>query len=112
MLINKHLKLTTLILFLCLPAVADATNLRGKIEGNNQHYTAPYPLPGAKVVLHLKKTGKWHATGKYITGADGMYYFKNIPAGQYSIQVNGRQNYPVTVSGKPEQDLAPIVMTY
>ncbi|VAW66380.1 hypothetical protein MNBD_GAMMA11-2452 [hydrothermal vent metagenome] len=112
MTINKHIKLATLIFFLCLPVVINATNLRGKIEGNNQHYTTPYPLAGAKVVLYFKKAEKWEATEKYTTGPDGMYYFKNIPAGQYSIQVNGRQNYPVSVSGKPEQDLAPIVIAY
>ncbi len=110
--INKYLKLAVLMLFLCLPVALTAANLRGKIEGSNQHYTTTYPLPGAKVVLYSKKSGKWKPTRKYITGSDGMYYFKNVPAGQYSIQVNGRQNYPVSVSGKPEQDLPPIVITY
>lgn len=100
------------MLLLCLPVALTAANLRGKIEGSNQHYTATYPLTGAKVVLYSKKSGKWKPTRKYITGSDGMYYFKNVPTGQYSIQVNGRQNYPISVSDKPEQDLPPIVITY
>lgn len=100
------------ILFFIVPVISDATNIRGRIEGANQYSRAPYPLGGVAVDLYMQSPRGWQPAGRYITGSDGMYYFQNIFSGNYSIQINGRQNYPLTVFNQPYQDLPPIFINY
>ncbi|MCK5516460.1 MAG: hypothetical protein KAI39_06260 [Desulfobulbaceae bacterium] len=112
MALQKHIKLIIIVLFLAIPIIGNATNLRGRIDGFNQNYNSSYPLVGVAVELYFQGLTGWQSVGRYITGADGMYYFRNIIPGYYSIQINGRQNYPVTVLKAPHQDLPPIMITY
>ena len=100
------------ILFSIVPVISDATNIRGRIDGANQYYRAAYPLGGVAVDLYMQSPQGWRPAGRYITGSDGMYYFQNIFPGNYSIQINGRQNYPLTVFNQPYQDLPPIFLNY
>jgi len=112
MMLQKHIKLIFVVLFILAPIIVSATNLRGRIEGFNQYYKSTYPLAGVTVDLYFQGPGGWQQIGRYITGSDGMYYFQNLYQGYYSLQINGRQNYPITVLNVPYQDLPPIMITY
>ncbi|MFH0994690.1 MAG: hypothetical protein V1844_04230 [Pseudomonadota bacterium] len=112
MLIRKCITLVIVIFFVIIPCISDAGNLRGRVDGRNQYSDAPYPIGGAAVVLFIKGPGDWQPVAKCITGLDGMYFFQNILPGPYALQINGRQNYPITVLNQPDQDLPPIVIQY
>jgi len=92
--------------------ILNATDIKGRIQGTNSISTKPYPLKGIDVKLYIEKSGKWIKKGKFITNLDGMYYFKNLISGKYSIQVNGKVNYPIEVLNRDSQELAPIIINY
>lgn len=108
---KNYVKLFTVVILL-VPVVLNATNLRGQITGKHQYTTTPYPIGGAVVVLYKQVSDGWKQAGKYVTSSDGMYFFQNVSAGNYSIQVNGRKNYPIAVSNQTYQDLPPIIIKY
>lgn len=114
MVLQKYIKLIIVVLFLTAPLILNAIDLRGRIDGYNRYYQAPYPLARVTVDLYVQDQYGWRQIGRYITGPDGMYYFQNVLYGyNYSIQVNGRQNYPITVFSSPlKQDLPPIILMY
>jgi len=90
-----------------------AAKIRGRVDGGNQYSGAPYPIGNVVVVLYYQSgPNTWQSIARYTTGFDGMYYFNNIDPGAYVIQLNGRQNYPITVSNQPYQDLPPILIRY
>ena len=68
-----------------LTGALQAATVRGKIERN-----AGYPVSYMKVTL---KGQKGESSPVY-TGSDGMYYFKNVPAGEYTLQVWNRKARP------------------
>ncbi len=113
MLRRKCIALVIVIFFVIIPCISDAANfLRGRVNGLNQYSGAPYPIGGAAVDLFIQVPGGWQLVARYITGLDGMYFFQNIFPGYYVLQINGRQNYPITVFNQPYQDLPPIVIQY
>lgn len=112
MLTRKYIMLVIVICFVIIPLISDAANLRGRVEGRNQYSGAPYPIGGAAVALFNQGPGGWRLVAKYITGLDGMYFFQNILPGYYVLQINDRQNYPITVFNQPYQDVSPIVIQY
>lgn len=110
---KRYFRYLAIVVLVTASAIASATDLRGRIEGFNQYSRFPYPIGGAMVDLYVQtRPGIWQPAGRYITGPDGMYYFRNIYPGYYSLQVNGRQNYPVDVYNQRFQDLPPIILNY
>ena len=83
---------------------AGATDLRGRVEGQNAYSASPFALNGARVEL-VDRNGR--TVGTYSTGPDGMYYFRNVAPGAYTLRVNKR-SYPVTVEANVAQDIRPI----
>jgi len=75
------------LLLLCLPGAIEAATVRGKIERN-----AGYPVPYMKVTL---KGPKGESNPVY-TGSDGMYYFKNIAAGEYTLEIWNQKKAPTS----------------
>ena len=88
-----------------ISASAAATDLRGRIESRNQFTSIATPRSGAAVEL-LDASGR-RVLGRYSTGPDGMYYFRNIAPGSYKLRVAGSV-YPLSVESRPAQDIAPI----
>lgn len=91
--------------------ISYAGNLRGRIHALNQ-YSTPYPVANITVDLYAQSPTGWVFLSRYITEPDGMYYFQNVFPGYYSLQINGRQNYPIMVANQFWQDLPPIFMQY
>ena len=112
MLLQKQIKVT-IILFFIISVILNATNIRGRIDGYNQYYRSYYPLSRVTVDLYFFNQNRWQQVSRYITGNDGMYYFQNLyPGNNYSIQINGRENYPISVYNMPNQDLPLITLSY
>lgn len=112
MLKNIYNILLIAVLIIIIPSVSDATNLRGRIDGRNQYSGVPYPVGHASVNLYFQVPGGWRMIAGTRTGFNGMYFFKNIAPGYYVLQVNGRQNYPISVYNQPYQDIPPILLQY
>lgn len=108
----SRLRTFIIIIFILVPILSNATNLRGQIKGTNQYSRTPYPLGGVTIDLYFQTQQGWQHMGRYITGMDGMFYFTPMYNGNYAIQVNGRQNYPVFINGQAYQDLPPIILSY
>ena len=70
-----------------LPGAMQAATLRGRIERN-----AGYPVSYMKVTLK----GQTGESSPVYTGSDGMYYFKNIPAGDYTLEVWNKKGRPTS----------------
>jgi len=111
---RKIIIMTNIIFFLLIPSIVSAggVDVRGRINGMNPYSHAPYPLGGITVDLYFMSNYGWQYISKYITGPDGMYYFKNISPGYYTIQINGRQNYSIRILDRRYQDLPPIIIRY
>ena len=66
-----------------LPSVAQAATARGSIQRN-----AGYPAGNMKVSLRGVRTEPVY------TDNDGKYYFKNIPAGEYILEIWNQKARP------------------
>jgi len=96
----KNLKTTFLIAVIFLLAAhfsaraQTTTNVRGKITISNGQ-----PAVSARIDLYYYNQGdaKWLVFASTYTDSYGFYYFKNVPVGYYSIQVNQSKNFPVQV---------------
>lgn len=108
----RYIKTFIFIILTLVPLVSNSTNLRGQVKGANQYSSVPYPLGRVTVDLYYQTQQGWQYVGRYITGSDGMYYFTPMYNGNYSIQINGRQNYPVFIANQAYMDLPPIVINY
>jgi len=76
----------------------DAT-VRGKLVRQGQ--AGAYPVSGIQVILRLPVgTGGTKTSAPSVTGTDGMYYFSNIPVGDYIVEVETKPpiNQPIHVS--------------
>ena len=112
MLLRRYIALLVLTFLVAMPLVSDAANLRGRLDGQNRYSAAPYPIAGAVAELFVREPRGWRLLGRYITGSDGMYFFPEVMPGMYVLQINGRQNYPISVGTRPYQDLPPILISY
>ena len=90
----------------------NATDIKGRINGINSISKKPYPLKGIDIEIYVKDNQNWIKKDTFITNSDGMYYFKNLESGKYTIQVNGKANYPILVLDQESQELPPIVIDY
>ena len=97
--------LCSAMLLSAMPLAAEATDLRGRVEGLNTYSPTPFPVRGAQV--ELIDARDQHVVAASTAGADGMYYFSNISPGNYLIRVNGRY-FPLSVQATARQDVAPV----
>lgn len=91
-----------LLSVLAIPVLA--ANVRGKLQDREQS-----PKAYVAITLYNSRTGRSAAV---YTGADGMYYLRNVPAGEYYLEVWLYANrppltYKVTIND-PDTDIAPI----
>ena len=89
---------------------AVAANLRGKIFAKYSHSVQRYPIGGIKIELHRFSVSKEKLVATAISAQDGMFYFRDVPAGTYTITLPDAQTFVFKVKSKPQQDLAPIVL--
>jgi hypothetical protein len=85
------------------------TDVRGRVEGTNHFTSSPFPVSQASVQLR-DRNGQ--VVGNYQTGGDGFYYFRGIRPGSYSLRVNDRTNYAVTIGANRFQDLPPVRLQF
>ena len=104
----------TVVIFTILVSsiILNATDIKGRISGSNNITKEPYALKDIDIRLYQERSGEWIKVGKFITNSNGMYYFKNLESGRYTIQVNGKANYPIEVLNQDSQELAPIIINY
>jgi hypothetical protein len=97
--------------FLCLVAFqANATDLRGRIDGVHSYAPRPFPVYGARVdlVVYTPQGPVYLQTA--FTGVDGMYYMAGVAPGSYTLQVNGILQFGLSVYAQPFQDIPPILL--
>jgi hypothetical protein len=103
-----------IIIFCCfifIPVTAaNATDLRGRVDGIGAYASAPFPL--AKAKIELKQQVDMTIVASYHTGRDGMYYFRNIRPGQYILIVNGQLTVPIQVRETSLQDIGSLLFRY
>ena len=85
-----------------------ATDLRGRVDSRNPYNGYQFPRQGAAVQLFVFNGMQYVTIRQVYTGPDGMYYFPQIPPGQYVLWANGL-TFPLTVFAVPNQDI-PIVL--
>ena len=101
---NVFVVVVTILVITFISKMADATNIRGYIETNTKTGIT-YPYAGAKVDLYALRNGVWIVLASTYTDNKGIYYMYNITPGTYSLQVNGKFNYNITVDPAEFQDL-------
>ena len=84
-----------------LSNVALSVNVRGRVDIRGQYGVSP--MAGAEVRL-CSNSGCENS----ITSYDGIY-FVTVPAGQYSIFINGRQRATIAIPNTQEFDIAPVL---
>lgn len=104
--------LTPLVIAMLLSTAMHATDIKGKINATNNKSKKPYALEGIKVDLYKSRSKEWSFIGSFKTNSEGMYYFKELKAGKYTIQVDGKTNYPLVILDRPKQEIAPIVVDF
>jgi hypothetical protein len=108
--INTVLLVSLLLVFIG-PASAQGATVRGRLErrdGQGRLYPATY----VSVTLNSAKTGR---SSQAYTGADGMYYLYNVPAGDYQLEVWATPGKPpltfnIRVLDRPYTDILPILI--
>ncbi len=100
------------LIILAVTMALNATDIKGKVNATNSLSKVPYSLKGVEIDLYTNRAKEWIKIDSFITDREGMYYFKGIKEGNYTIQVNGKTNYPIVVSDTPQQELPPIVIKY
>jgi hypothetical protein len=96
--------------FLGAPTV-NAGDLRGRVDGIGPYASAPFPLAKANVEIKRQDT-RQSVVASYRTGRDGMYYFRNIPPGQYFLVINNKLRVSIQVRAASLQDIGPLLFRY
>jgi hypothetical protein len=96
--------------------LADATDLRGRVDGKHNYSPVPFPMPRAQVTIFVTQQNpaggvNYIQKATTVTGADGMYYFRDIPPGDFILQINGT-NYPLKVLPQPVQDIQAVLLSF
>ena len=107
---RHKLQLLVLLLeiFLMTAATVRATDLRGGVAGLDRDSQLPTPVSGVGVALfEVRPNGAFNLVRQTVTGPDGKYYFNDVRAGHYVLQIGGI-NYPLEVGATEMQDI-PII---
>ncbi|HPQ43803.1 MAG TPA: carboxypeptidase-like regulatory domain-containing protein [Syntrophales bacterium] len=96
-----------LVIFLTIPSSAYCQGVRGMLFRVGPH--GPYPAVNVHLTLISSSIGRSAPT---YTGRDGMYYFYNVPPGQYALEVWGYGPNPIihriSVLNRPYNDIPQI----
>jgi len=96
-----HRVVLLLKIFLITAGTVRATDLRGGLAGRDRD-------SGVGVALfEVRPNGAFNLVRQTVTDPDGKYYFNNVRAGHYVLQIDGI-NYPLEVDATKMQDI-PIV---
>ena len=99
-----------IIFLLFFPSPSLPTDLRGRVDATHSYSYRPFPAKRIQVQLIYQAPGGYrYAT---TTLADGMYFFRNIPPGMYTLTVHNRQFPNFQVWNVPFQDIPPILIRY
>ena len=110
--LSRPLFIIVLFLVLFTSTQAAATDIRGRIDGQHSYSFNRFPVNGARIDLYYWAGRNWVLAGTAFSAPDGMYYMKNIPPGNYNLQVNGILNFSITVHNMRFQDIPPILIRY
>jgi hypothetical protein len=96
--------------------LANATDLRGRVDGTHNYSPVPFPMAGVQVTIFVTQQNpaggvNYIPQATTVTGADGMYYFRDIPAGNFVLQIGGT-NYPLQVLPQPAQDIQAVLLHF
>ena len=91
-----------------LAGAATATDLRGRVDARNSYTT--FPVGGTAVSLYREEAGRSNIVQSAYTAPNGMYYFRGVAPGRYTLRVEQR-SFQLDVGNAPLQDLRPIVIT-
>ncbi len=87
------------------PAVSIGSLIWNDQNNNGLQDAGEQPLPGAVVTLLDGSGNPVSGVASQTTGSDGLYYFGNLPAGDYRIQVTPPAGYsPSTVQNGADND--------
>jgi hypothetical protein len=112
---NKYMSTFRLVSLLLLPAalllaahLAYGSNVEGRLDyRGSSGAISPAPHLQVNLVDPVQKR-----SSSTFTGFDGMYYFFNVPPGQYTLEVRTPRNkvlsYKITVRDQPSTPIAPI----
>ena len=106
-------RVPVVLLLLCvLTTAVGAATVRGRLDRVYSN-GARHPATGVAVSLYSRNLGRSRPT---FAGRDGIYYFYNVPAGPYYLEVWTSRDprvrptlYPVTAI-EPYSDIPPIVV--
>jgi len=97
--------------FFLSTVITNAADLRGRVDGIGEYASSPFPL--AKAMIEIKRQDNTKSVvASYRTGRDGMYYFRDIQPGQYSLVVNNQLSVVIQVRAISLQDIGPILFRY
>lgn len=100
------MKIACALLLLALAPLANATDLRGRVEVRHPYTKQVYPRGG--IAVHLALPGQPQSpVRKVISSPDGMFYMPGVAPGNYILVVNNRQ-LAISVRAERTQDLPPI----
>ena len=100
------MKIACALLLLMLAPLANATDLRGRVEVRHPYTNQVYPRGGVAVQLALPGRPQ-SPVRKVISSPDGMFYMPGVAPGNYVLVVNNRQ-LAISVRAERVQDLPPI----
>jgi len=107
--IKFSLLLFSVVTLLAVATSVSAQTVRGRL--NRQGPAGLSPAPYVKVTLYAPNIGR---SSPIYTGIDGMYYFYNVPPGDYILEIWGYGDRPITYSIRvPNElyiDISPIVI--
>lgn len=88
--------------------VSAASTVRGRLDRRYGYQV--YPAANVRVTVYNPNIGR---SSPAYTGNDGMYYFYNVPAGDYYLEVWVSQQplvYTIRVYEQPFTDIPPILL--
>jgi len=100
---------TLLLILMC----ASAANIRGRVDQPSDNSRKSVPSKGIIVDLVGKRhdLSKDSLIARFITSADGMYYFREVTGGAYKLALNGHIVLAsLLVKDSTNQDLPPLVI--
>jgi len=104
-------------IFLLFVGLLTVTNLAygGNVEGR-VNYQGPSGAisPAPHIQVSLADPNQKLSSSTF-TGFDGMYYFYNVPSGQYILEIKPSENKPaisyrITVRNQPRTSIKPILV--
>ena len=103
------LLLLLVVTLLVVTISAYAQTVRGRLD--RQGPSGLRPAPYVRVTLYTPDIGR---SSRVYTGTNGMYYFYNVPLGNYTLEIWGYGDNPITYSiqvyNQPYTDIQPIVI--